>query len=185
MKLTRRSTLADVAAVVAAALHQAGISAVLTGSACATLYSAGRYQSRDLDFVVRSGGTRVTLDRAMASAGFSRQGDRYVHPATPFFVDFPRGPLTIGDDFEIKPIRLKLRRGAAIALSATDACRDRLAAFYYWSDRQSLSVAVQIGLRQRLNMSAIRRWSRHEGAEEKFEEFRTDLARARRNRGQI
>ena len=182
MRLTRRSSLADVAAVVAAALEAAGIEAVLTGGACATIYSRGAYQSHDLDFIVRSGGTRRSLDAAMASVGFARDGDRYVHRETPFFVEFPRGPLAIGDDVRIVPVTLKLGRNRALALSPTDSCRDRLAAFYYWSDRQSLQVAVDIAASQTVNITKVRDWSASEGHADRFEEFRRELVRRRQER---
>ena len=172
--------MSDVAAIVAGALARAGIRAVLTGGACATLYSEGAYQSHDLDFIIESRSQRQVLDAAMASVGFLRDGDRYVHPRTPLFVEFPPGPLAIGDDLKIRPVRLVLDQGHALALSATDACRDRLAAFYHWSDRQSLDVAVQVALRRRVRMAAILAWSRREGAEAKFEEFKRAVARARK-----
>ena len=175
--VTARSTLADVAAAVADALHRAGIVAVLTGGACATFYSDGVYQSHDLDFIVRSGGTRRSLDEAMAAIGFARQHDRYVHPASPFFVEFPRGPLAIGDDVEITPVTIAVGRGRTLALSPTDACRDRLAAFYYWIDRQSLQVAVTIARRQRVDLTSIERWSVREGQADKFQEFKRELSR--------
>ena len=54
MKLTSRSSLAEVVACVAQALARAKIRAVLTGGACATIYSKGEYQSSDLDFVLQS-----------------------------------------------------------------------------------------------------------------------------------
>jgi hypothetical protein len=183
VKLTRRSSLSQVAAAVSYALRHAGISAVLTGGACATLHSDGAYQSHDLDFILQGrSGSRRTLDDAMASIGFERKNDRYVHPATPYFVEFPRGPLAIGDDFDIKPVKLELDTGSTTALSPTDACRDRLAAFYHWSDRQSLEVAVAIARRRQVNLAAIRRWSQREGFLEKFDEFRAELARTRRTR---
>ena len=183
MTISRRSSLVDVATTVAAALDAAGIDAVLTGGACATLHSRGRYQSYDLDFVVRSGGTRRAVDAAMASVGFRRDGDHYSHPATPFFVEFPRGPLAIGDDVRIEPVEVKVGRGRVRALSSTDACRDRLAAFYHWSDRQSLEVAIEIALANRVELGVIERWSRAEGHPEKFAEFRRQLgARRRRTR---
>ena len=171
MTITRRSTLADVAVIVAASLRSAGFTAVLTGGACATIYSDGAYQSYDLDFIIRAGGNRRDLDQAMAGIGFVRDGDRYHHRATAFFVEFPRGPLAIGDDVDIRPVELKIGRGRTLALSATDACRDRLAAFYHWSDRQSLHSAVEIARRHRVNLAAIRRWSDREGAAERFAEF--------------
>ena len=182
MKLTHRSSLDDVAATVATALDRAGIVAVLTGGACATIYTGGAYQSYDLDFIVRSGGTRRTLDAAMASIDFARDGDRYVHPATPLFVEFPRGPLAIGDDIRITPVALKVGRATVMALSATDACRDRLAAFYHWSDRQSLEVALDIALARPVNMKKIRDWSTSEGHTARFDEFRRQVDRRRLQR---
>ena len=157
--------------MVAAALRSAGIDAVLTGGACAAIYSAGAVVSHDLDFIVREGGTRASVDAALATLGFRRVADRYVHPATAFFVEFPRGPLSIGDDTNIRPVPLRVADMTIAALSATDSCRDRLAAFYHWSDRQSLQAAIA------KHRVAIRRWSRHEGAMEKFVEFREALAR--------
>ena len=178
MTLTSRSPLADVAAAVAAALRDAGIVAVLTGGACATLYSDGAYQSHDLDFILRGSANRRSLDDAMATLGFTRNRDRYVHATTPFFVEFPRGPLAIGDDLAVTPVVLRLRRGEVLALSATDACRDRLAAFYHWADRQSLRTAVLIARRSTVNLGIIRRWSTREGYEENFREFIHELRRA-------
>jgi hypothetical protein len=55
-----------------------------------------------------------------------------------------------------------------------------LAAFYYWSDRQSLLVAVQIALRTPVNMSVIKNWSAKEGFERQFADFQGELKRARR-----
>ena len=65
------------------------------------------------------------------------------------------------------------------ALSAKDSCRDRLAAFYHWRDRQSLETAVLIALRHRVNLRKIREWSIEEGALESFEEFRRILSSRR------
>ena len=152
---------------------------MLTGGACASIYSGGAYISHDLDFIVRSGGNRAALDKALASVGFERVRERYIHPATHFFVEFPRGPLSIGDDTAIRPVELRIGRATIAALSATDSCRDRLAAFYHWSDRQSLRSAVAIARRTRVNMTSIRRWSEREGAGEKFAEFAEAVARTR------
>ncbi len=182
MTLSAKSSIGDVAATVAAVLREAGFVAVLTGGACAAIYSAGAYTSHDLDFVLRSGGNRRALDEAMAVAGFTRRHDRYVHRAARFFVEFVRGPLAIGDDVEVRPVALRVGRGRTLALTATDACRDRLAAFYHWSDRQSLAAAVAIARRHRVNMSRIRRWSHHEGAGDKYQEFFAAASAAGRRR---
>jgi hypothetical protein len=65
-------------------------------------------------------------------------------------------------------------------LSATDSCRDRLAAFYHWGDRQSLTVAAWIAVRNRVNVGALRRWSAAEGAADRFVEFDAETKRIRR-----
>ena len=176
MKLSARSSLAAVAACVASAMKRAGITAVLTGGACASLYSGGEYQSSDLDFILQSAASRRTLDGVMLSIGFHREGDHYRHPTAPFFVEFPAGPLGIGSDLRIQPVAYRVGRTAVLALSPTDSCRDRLAAFYHWNDRQSLMAAVAIARRRKVNLSAIGNWSEAENALPGFEAFRALLS---------
>lgn len=183
MKLGRKSTLAEVAADVSKALSSAGIVGVLTGGACASLYTKGAYHSEDLDFILRGPVSRARLDQAMREAGFARRGDQYFHARVPFFVEFPPGPLAIGKDFEIRPVEYRVGRIGVPALSPTDSCRDRLAAFYHWSDRQSLRVAVDIARRHPVDLESIRRWSLEEGFAPAFEEFRAELRSSPRRRG--
>jgi len=178
--LSERSSLGAVAAAVARALRSHGIRAVLTGGACATLYSNGAYQSEDLDFIVIGPATRVQMDAAMSAIGFTQRQDQYVHKRSRFYVEFPRGPLAIGGDYRIRPVQRRAGKGRILMLSSTDSCRDRLAAFYHWNDRQSLTVAAEIAVRNRINLRALRRWSAAEGAEMAFREFLSELKRLRR-----
>ena len=94
-------------------------------------------------------------------------------------MEFPRGPLAIGDDYRIDPVERRTPHGRFLALSATDSCRDRLAAFYHWNDRQSLQVAVGIALRNRVRLTAVERWSVGEEFGTRFVEFAAELKRAR------
>ena len=175
MTITKQSTLLDVIRAVSPALKRHGIRAVLTGGACATVHSRGAYLSNDLDYIIEGRATRTQLDAAMADVGFSRQGAAYVHSASAFFVEFPAGPLGIGDDDLVKPVEIRVGRARVLALSATDSCRDRLAAFYHWNDRQSLRVAAAIAMAQRVDMRKIREWSTREGHTTGFAEFRRAL----------
>lgn len=95
MRSGRRPSLAPLAITVGDALRRHGIRAVLTGGACASLYTRGAYQSVDMDFIVSGPVTQAALDPARASVGFRRRRDRYVHPRFPFYVEFPSGPLAI------------------------------------------------------------------------------------------
>lgn len=179
MRLTETSDLAEVASQVAAALAEAGIRAVLTGGACASLLTDGAYMSSDLDFVIQGESRTSDIDAAMASVEFVREGGRYVHPHAPFFVEFLPGPLAIGSDHQIRPVEFRIESTVLLALSATDSCRDRLAAFYYWYDRQSLRTAVEIALRHKVNHRAIREWSLREQRARELDEFRHEVRRGR------
>jgi len=171
VKVTRRSSLRDVALAVGGALRRHGVRAVLTGGACVSIYTDGTYVSRDVDFVIQSAPTQAQVDDALAELGFRRDRDRYVHEEVSFYVEFPAGPLAVGGDVNIRPVELPAPDGPILALSATDICRDRLSAFYHWNDHQSLTQAVAIAGRQRLDLARLRRWSRDEGKQDEFDEF--------------
>ncbi len=180
MKLGARSSLAEVAVAVGDSLRRAGIRAVLTGGACANLYSGGAYPSVDVDFVIAGPCAIEDLDRALAGLGFKRDRARYIHGLTTFFVEFPSGPLGIGEDVGIRPVLTGRRAAKTLALSATDACRDRLAAFYHWNDRQALGAAVAVAFRHRIAFAKVREWSRLEGHLRPYNEFLAELRRARK-----
>ena len=180
MTLSASSSLRDVVEAVSRALSTRGIRAVLTGGACASVYSRGDYLSQDLDYIIQGRVTRAELDAALAAVGFTREGASYTHPRSLFFVEFPAGPLAIGDDDLVEPVVVRVGRSSVLCLSATDSCRDRLAAFYHWNDRQSLDVAVTIACRQRVNRRAIRDWSAREGQDAKHREFAAEVSRSRR-----
>jgi hypothetical protein len=180
VKITKRSSARDVATAVATAPEENGLRAVLSGGGCASIYTVGMYQSVDLDFIIQGPGTQRQLDEAMASVGFTRRGTQYLHPHARYYVEFPPGPLGIGADYRIEPIEVRSHRGRLLMLSPTDSCRDRLAGFYHWNDRQGLDVAVRIAARQKVDMEKIKTWSEQERAVPRFEAFLEELARFRR-----
>ena len=180
MRITPRSSTRDVATTVAAALEGKGLRTVLSGDGCASIYTAGMYQSVDLDFIIQGPGTQRQLDEAMASVEFIRRETQYFHPHARYYVEFPPGPLGIGADYRIEPVELRSRGRRLLMLSATDSCRDRLAGFYHWNDRQGLDVAVRIAARQDVDMKKIKSWSQQERAVPRFEVFLEELERFRR-----
>jgi len=182
VKLTEKSTVADVAAAVSEALSQAGFRAVLSGGGCASIYTRGLYQSVDLDFILQTAVSQAELDAAMATIGFERSANQYLHSRVRLYVEFPPGPLSIGRDYEIHPIELEVKGHKILLLSPTDSCRDRLAAFLHWEDRQNLETAIQIALTRKVNFEEIRTWCENEGAPEGFEEFMRGLELARKRR---
>jgi hypothetical protein len=178
-RLDEKATLKQVAITVGHALRKRGLKAVLTGGACATIYSGGAYLSVDVDYVFDERVPERDVELALSEVGFRRRGDRFVHPKVVYYVEFPRGPVAIGSDDAIRPVRLRLGNAEALSLSATDSCRDRLAAFYYWDDRVSFDTALQIARRNRVDMRKIGAWSAAEGMSDRFDEFRRALRRQR------
>lgn len=164
------------------ALRRAGIEAVLTGGACASLYTRGRHVSADADFVLGATADGRAVEEVMRSIGFRRTGDHWTCPGVRFYVEFPRGPLAIGRDHRLRPVVRARRAARTLSLSATDSCRDRLAAFYHWGDRQALAVAVRIALLHPVQLRMIREWSIGEGAAAGWAEFRAALRSASRPR---
>src|SRR5207253_8946898 len=138
------------------------------------------YQTDSLDFIQQGPGTQRELDEAITSIGFPRKGTQYFHPLARYYVKFPPGPLGIGSDYRIQPVEVVSRGRRLRMLSSTDSCRDRLAGFYHWNDRQGLEVAVRIAARKRVDMEKIRAWSKRENALPRFHVFLEELERFRR-----
>jgi hypothetical protein len=179
LKLTAKSSLADVAMAVGDALRRAGIRAVLTGGACADLYARGAAPSFDADFIVIGPCPAKDVDHALAPLGFERKHDRYVHHHLKFHVEFPGGQLGIGDDFSIRPVLRNKKGASTLVLSATDSCRDRLMHFYLYRDPQGLKAAVSIALRNGVAFTKVRAWSIAEGRADGYAVFMQELRRER------
>lgn len=172
------STLVDVAYAVCTRLAAARITAVLTGGSAATFWAPAALSSRDLDFVLTvyaPGG-----EAALASLGYQRHLDYYVHTENPLPLEFPPGPLGIGDDLVTR--WHTARRGAQVlhVLTATDACRDRLASYLFWDDFAGLEQALAVARaeRRRVDLAAVEAWCKRQRALDKFILFR-DRLRAR------
>lgn len=170
-----KSTLTDVAFAVCTALQQLSITAVLTGGSAATHYAPDAYQSRDLDFVltIQAPGGAAELRKL----GFTESGQVYRHPESHFTLDFPRGPLAVGDEL-ITEWRTERRAGRVLhVLSPTDSCRDRLASFLFWKDFSGLeqALAVAAAQRRKVDLEKLEAWCRKEGHPEKFKLFKSRL----------
>jgi hypothetical protein len=160
-----------VAIIAGDALRRGGLQAVLTGGACAAVHSKGRYTSRDVDFVLPLSTKKSVVEQALTPLGYRWSTDCFVHKDSRFFIEFPVGPLSIGEDLSIRPELIGINATETWALTATDSCRDRLAAYYHWRDRQALEVAVWIARESIVDLETIRDWSVREGRSQDFEHF--------------
>lgn len=162
-------TIAELAAFVSTHLQRHGIDVVLSGGACVAIYSQGAYVSRDLDFIETHYTKRQKLRTALAEIGFSEHHRYFIHPETDFFLEFPTGPLAVGGEPVREVKTLVLSTGTLKLISPTDSVKDRLAAYYFWNDRQSLQQAILIAQANTdVNVAEIERWSQKEGKNEEF-----------------
>jgi hypothetical protein len=182
VKIHRRSGPTQIALSVTQTLERVGIRAVLTGGACASIHSHGAYESVDLDFVLQGSAEPASVRRAMEEIGFELRGNQFVHRETDYYVEFPPGPLAIGNDYGVVPAVLPVTGGSIRCLSFTDSCRDRLAAFYHFNDRTAFHAAVAIALQNDVDFEVIRRWSESERMRERHETFLAEVERAKKRR---
>lgn len=168
-KINRKMSLKEFAVTVAAILKIKNIDVILTGGAVVSIYSEGKYVSKDADFL--SATDHRSIQQAMFDAGFKSLGKDFYHDDTEFTVEFPGSELVIGDE-PMKP-EGKIKEGTFTLklLSPTQCVMDRLAAFYHWKDRQSLEQAVMVAQNHPVKLSKVKRWSKNEGMSEKYEIF--------------
>lgn len=113
----------------------------------------------------------------MMEIGFYEEGRYFRHPGLQFFVEFPPGPLAIGEEPVKQVIEKKLSMGTLKIISPTDCVKDRLAAYYHWGDQQSLLQAALVAQQHKINIDEIRRWSLAEGKLAEFERIKGRLAK--------
>jgi len=178
MKEIREMTMGELAAFVCSHLQKNGIDVVLSGGGCVSIYSEGRYVSYDLDFVENISSGRRKLKKVLAAIGFEEETKYFTHPETQYLLEFPAGPLAIGDEAPQKIVVLSFETGKLLALSPTDCVKDRLAAYFHWNDQQCLEQALLVAYASDIDIDEIERWSLKEGYEKKFLYFH-DLLKER------
>ncbi|MGB8990838.1 MAG: hypothetical protein WCD80_02170 [Desulfobaccales bacterium] len=172
MKPIRDMSIGELAAFISSHLKHNGIDVVLSGGSCVSIYTENKYASLDLDFIEFGSVGRRKLKRILREIGFSEKDKYFINPETSIFLEFPSGPLSIGEE----PIReidtLKFPTGELRIISPTDCVKDRLAAYYHWGDRQSLEQAVLVAKNNKIDLNELERWSSVEGKLFVFQEIR-------------
>lgn len=180
MKPIAEMNIGELAAHIAEHLQQHGIKVVLTGGSCVSIYTNNRYQSYDLDFIEEGRAARKKLIEILGKLGFTERDRYFIHPETPYFIEFPAGPLAIGDEPVREVVELRFETGGLRLLSATDCVKDRLAHYYHWKDRQCLEQAVMVAAEAEVDLAEVSRWSRKEGMANEFELIKDMFAANRR-----
>ncbi len=170
MKISKSMSRKEFAAAVVQQLEKHGISCVLVGGACVSIYTDEKHASRDLDFV--SPYSQEAIAKALAEIGFKKEGRYFIHASSDLYVEFPTGPIGIGHQQPVKPEgELKVKETVISMYSPTQCVMDRLAAWFHWNDRRSLIHALWVCEKHPVNLDKIKKWAQKEDESEKLEIF--------------
>ncbi len=175
MKPVKEMTQIELAAYIQSHLREVGINVVLSGGAAVAFYSGGRYISKDLDLINVQFTKRSKLKAAIERIGFQEKRRYFENPDTEYFVEFPNGPLSVGQEPMKEISEIELATGILRIISPTDCVKDRLCTYYFWGDKQGLAQALLVAQNQRVDIREIERWSKEEGKGRQFEDFHSRL----------
>ncbi len=175
MKSVREMSQAELGAYVQSHLRGRDINVTLSGGAVVAIYSSNKYVSKDLDFVNQSFVKRDRIRKAMEELGFSETGRHFTHPETKYIVEFPPGPLSVGDEPIIKTEEIQLETGLLQLISPTDCVKDRLTWYFHSKDNQCLQQAILVSKNHKINLEEINKWSQAEGKLSEFIEIKQQL----------
>jgi hypothetical protein len=175
MKQIGSMSQVELAAYIQDSLDREGIKVVLSGGSAVSFYSSDKYVSKDLDLINANFAKRSRIRLVMEKIGFQEQGRYFMNPETQFFVEFPDGPLSVGEEPVKEISEFELATGTLRVVSATDCVKDRLCAFYFWNDQQGLAQAILVAESQKVNLKEVKRWSIVEGKEHEYEIFKSKL----------
>jgi len=144
MKTVNKMTQAELAAYVQSHLQTKGISVILSGGGAVAIYTENKYVSADIDLVNANFVDQKKIVEAMKEIDFSENNRYFIHPDTKHIVEFPPGPLSAGEEPIKCIIEIKFSTGLLRVISETDCVKDRLAAYYFWNDQQSLAQAILV-----------------------------------------
>lgn len=163
-------TIVQIAFEIGTALAQENVVAVLSGGGAATTYAPDAYQTRDLDFILQSTRTKADPVLRLGFRPIGRSG-MFEHPDVPFTLEFPQGPLAVGDEVIETWHTLHEEDRVLNVISPTDCVRDRLAAAIHWRDERSIDQAVAVALLHTIDLGIVEAWCEREGGRWTFDAF--------------
>lgn len=170
-------TRLEFAAFVADEFRRRNINVVLSGGSCVSIYSQEKYVSMDLDFVNAGFTKRPQIKEAMEALGFQEEHRYFRRSDAKFLVEFPSGPLAVGEE-QVKHIdEIKTATGILRIISPTDCVKDRLAWYYHDNDTECLMQAILVANANTVDMGEIERWSKAEGKHDAFRRVKDKLIR--------
>jgi len=174
-KLIKDMDMKELGGHICDALIDKDIHVALSGGSCVEIYSRGEYTSWDLDLINQYNEQFKKIHAVMDELGFSEKDRYFTHKDTKLFIEFPSGPLGVGDAPVEDIAEIDTEAGVLRLLTPTDCIKDRLAAYYHWNDEQCLQQAIWVAEQNEFDLESIRIWSISEKSEEKYMNFEKAL----------
>jgi len=168
-------TRLELAAFIGAEFKRRNINVVLSGGSCVSIYSQEKYVSMNLDFVNAAFTKRPQIVSAMTALGFTEKNRYFAHPDTAYLIEFPPGPLGIGEEPVRQIDEITTSTGVVRIISPTDCGKDRLSWYYHGNDTECLEQAVLVAQANDIDMQEVKRWSVAEGMGPRFEKIKDRL----------
>ncbi|MFC1498286.1 hypothetical protein ACFLS1_07445 [Verrucomicrobiota bacterium] len=175
MKTIGDMTRLELAGLVSSEFQKNGINVVLSGGSCVSIYCEEKYVSMDLDFVNAAFTKRDRIRNVMKTLGFHEENRYFRHPDADLLVEFPPGPLGVGEEPVRQIDELETNAGVLRIISPTDCVKDRLTWYYHDGDTECLRQAILVAEHNTIDFEEIERWSKVEGKSDEFRHITDQL----------
>lgn len=151
----------ELGSLVCSELEKHDVHVVLSGGACMELYSK-KFSSYDIDLIERYSSQHKKITQVMIALGFVLKDKYFKHENNPYMIEFPTGPVTVGDEFVKEVAVIETDFGCLKLLSPTDCVKDRLCAWIYHYDDECLDQAVDVAKNNAIDYENLRTWAESE-----------------------
>jgi hypothetical protein len=121
------------------------------------------------------------MHEAMALLGFFKEGKEFHNVTTEITVEFPSGPLGVGDEIISHEEITQTPDGKIKILSASDVVKDRIAHDLYSNDPQALIQALCVMLCHSITPEIIKGFCVREKSEEYFKKIESHYLSLKRS----
>lgn len=158
--LSQVDTVEETAAYICTKLKESGIDVVLSGGSCMEIYTHSNFSSWDIDFIASPSYKFKQIEQTMFSLGFKKVDKKYFkHDDNPNYIEFPSGPINLGNEAPKEFNELKTSVGTLILLSPTDCIKDRLCAYIYHQGNECLNHAIAVANLNEINQDNLIKWA--------------------------
>lgn len=159
-------TLEETAAFICTKLKEQGVDVVLSGGSCMEIYTHSNFSSYDIDFIANPSYTAKQIEEIMLNLGFEKTQSRYFkYKNNPNYIEFPSGPINLGNEFPKKFDELKTLVGTLILLTPTDCIKDRLCAVVYHNGKECFNQAIAVAHLNEIDEENLIKWAKKETKE--------------------